>query len=160
LSRHFREIREVGSDQVRVGPGVVLRELNARLALDGRRFAPDPASGEQCTLGRMLATNASGSRALRHGYTRDHVVSLAAVRHTGEAVLASRHARWATPEAQPGRLEDILSSLSTLLQANADLIRRCQPRTPFNRCGYLLDGVLGDGFLDLPRLLAGSEGTL
>src|SRR5262249_15003265 len=129
-------------------------------ALDGRRFAPDPASGEQCTLGGMLATNASGSRVLRHGYTRDHVVSLRAVLNTGEAVLASRHARWATPEAQPGRLEDILSSLSTLLQANADLIRRCQPRTPFNRCGYLLDGVLGDGFLDLPRLLAGSEGTL
>src|ERR687884_1417765 len=85
LSRHFRSILDVGADTVRVQPGVVYRELNARLAREGRRFAPDPASGAQCTLGGMLATNASGSRALRYGYTRDHVVSLRAVLDSGDA---------------------------------------------------------------------------
>src|SRR5262245_9780044 len=43
LSRHLRSILEVGSDTVRVQPGVVLRDLNARLSREGRRFAPDPA---------------------------------------------------------------------------------------------------------------------
>ncbi len=48
----------------------------------------------------------------------------------------------------------------TLLEQHADLIRECQPRTRFNRCGYLLHDVLGGERIDLPRLLVGSEGTL
>src|SRR5207244_4048677 len=61
---------------------------------------------------------------------------------------------------QSGHLQDILQALAVLLEQNADIIRTCRPRTPFNRCGYLLSDVhLGDA-LDLPRLLVGSEGTL
>src|SRR5262249_39926400 len=86
LSPHFRSILEIGSDTVCVQPGVVYRELNAQLAKVGRRFAPDPASGAQCTIGGMLATNASGSRILRHGYTRDHVAGLRLVLDNGDAV--------------------------------------------------------------------------
>jgi FAD/FMN-containing dehydrogenase/Fe-S oxidoreductase len=160
LSRHFRQVFDIGTDQVRVQPGVVLRDLNARLAEQGRRFAPDPASAEQCTIGGMLATNASGSRILRHGYTRDHVISLRVVLDNGECVVAGRQQRLPSPDTQSGRLQDIVSSVATILDGNAELIRRCQPRTAFNRCGYLLDNVLTDGQLDLPRLLVGSEGTL
>src|SRR5579885_271958 len=39
LSRHFRGILEVGADSVRVQPGVTARDLAARLAQGGRRFA-------------------------------------------------------------------------------------------------------------------------
>jgi FAD/FMN-containing dehydrogenase/Fe-S oxidoreductase len=160
LSQHFRAILDVGADTVRVQPGVVHRDLNVRLAREGRRFAPDPASGAQCTVGGMLATNASGSRALRHGYTRDHVASLRAVLDSGDAVTAARHPRWPAPTTRPGRLEDVVSSVATLLEQHADVVRDCRPRTPFNRCGYLLHDVLSDGELDLARLLVGSEGTL
>jgi FAD/FMN-containing dehydrogenase/Fe-S oxidoreductase len=160
LSKHFRDILEVNGDTARVQPGVVLRELNAQLAGVGRRFAPDPASGEQCTLGGMLATNASGARALRHGYTRDHVVSLRVVLNSGDAVTVGRQPRWPAADVRPGRLEDIVSATATLLDQNQNLIRECRPLTPFNRCGYLLDSVLKSDHLDLPRLLVGSEGTL
>src|SRR5947209_4509019 len=44
LSKHFRAVLDVGSDTVRVQPGVVYRELTRRLAAVGRRFAPDPAN--------------------------------------------------------------------------------------------------------------------
>ncbi len=159
LSKHFRHIVAIGSDTVRVQPGVVLRELNHRLLAVGRRFAPDPAH-QECTIGGMLATNASGAHALRHGYTSDHVSQLRMVLDSGDAVEAGRHPRWPAPETEPGRLEDIVSSLATLLEQHAGLIQSCQPGTPFNRCGYRLHGVLeGDG-VDLPRLLVGSEGTL
>src|SRR5207302_7788389 len=84
LSRHLRSILEIGEETVRIQPGVTLRELSSILAACGRRFAPNPACLE-CTLGGMLATNASGSRALRPGYTRDHVESLRIIRDTGEA---------------------------------------------------------------------------
>lgn len=189
LSCHLRGILEIGPDTVRVQPGVVLRDLNNALAPLGRRFAPDPASGSQCTIGGMLANNASGARAFRFGYTRDHVASLRIILDNGEAVAVGKQSRWPAADTPPGRLEDIVFSVATLLEQNAELIRSCQPRTRFNRCGYLMDGVLtpagaaatgvtdpslrGVGtpvaaaqaplpaqYVDLPRLLVGSEGTL
>jgi FAD/FMN-containing dehydrogenase/Fe-S oxidoreductase len=160
LSRCFRDILEVGADTVRVQPGVVLRDLNIRLAQQGRRIGPDPASGGQCTIGGMLANNASGSHVLRHGYTRDHVVGLRAVLDNGEAVAIGRHPRQPTVASGSGRLETLIAGVSDLVAWNAELIRRSQPRTPFNRCGYLLHDVLTPTHLDLARLLVGSEGTL
>ena len=66
-------------------PGVTCAELNAALAQHGRRFAPDPASAATCTVGGMVATNASGGNAFRHGYTRDYVAGLGVVWDSGEA---------------------------------------------------------------------------
>src|SRR4051812_7110832 len=42
FSRFLRRIVAVGEDTVTVQPGVVLGQLNARLAKDGRCFGPDP----------------------------------------------------------------------------------------------------------------------
>ncbi len=63
---------------------MVYRDLTRRLAESGRRFAPQPAHGE-CTLGGMAADNASGPRAFRHGYMRDHVQTLRVVLDDGSA---------------------------------------------------------------------------
>ena len=57
-------------------------------------------------------------------------------------------------------MQDVVSSVVTLLEQNAEAIRDCRPRTRFNRCGYLLHDVLDAEQLDLARLLIGSEGTL
>ena len=177
LSKHFRAVLDVGTDTVRVQPGVVYRELTRQLAAIGRRFAPDPANVE-CTIGGMLANNASGSRALKHGYTRDHVVSLRAILDNGEAVTAevvprtppiraelsvrpsesASNSELRTPNST--RLDDVVSSVVTLIERHAETIRTCRPRTPFNRCGYQLHDVLDADQLDLARLLVGSEGTL
>jgi FAD/FMN-containing dehydrogenase/Fe-S oxidoreductase len=160
LSRHFRSVLEIGTDTVRVQPGVIYRELSEQLARQGRRFAPDPASGNTCTVGGMLANNASGARAYRHGYTRDHVASLRVVLDNADAVAVGRQSRWPAAEQPPGRLEDIVFAAATLLEQKAGLIRECRPRTRFNRCGYLLHDVLTAEHVDLARLLVGSEGTL
>ena len=159
LSRHFRGIREIRSDTVRVQPGVVLQHLNAELAKVGRRFAPDPASGESCTLGGMLATNASGARCIKHGYTRDHVLSCRVVLDNGDLVEAGKELLGLPVEYSP-RLGEIVRGAANLLRTHADLIRDSQPATRFNRCGYLLTDVLRDDVLNLPKLLVGSEGTL
>jgi FAD/FMN-containing dehydrogenase/Fe-S oxidoreductase len=159
LSRHCRSILEIGAETVRVQPGVVHRQLNAELAKVGRRFAPDPASTAQCTIGGMLATNASGSRVLKHGYTRDYVQALRVVFDTGDAAVVGQEPRFPDPNA-PRRLQDITRAVTGLLQQSADLIASCQPRTPYNRCGYRLGGILSETHVDLARLLVGSEGTL
>jgi FAD/FMN-containing dehydrogenase/Fe-S oxidoreductase len=160
LSRNFRQIVEVQGDQVRVQPGVTLAALQQRLAHVGRRFAPDPASGAVCTIGGMLANDASGARALRHGYTRDHVAALRAVLDNGEAVALGLERVPQPTDAQPTHLHDILTALAVLLDQNRELIEQHRPRTPFDRCGYRLAGVMRDEMIDLPRLLVGSEGTL
>ncbi len=159
FSKHFREIGVIQGDTVRVQPGVVYRELNRRLGEIGRRFAPDPASGAQCTIGGMLANNASGARAIKHGYTRDHVVELRVVFDNGEVEPCGREPRRATNGVLT-RKGQLLAELIPLLEQHEELIRACRPRTPFNRCGYLLHDVLGLESLDLARLLVGSEGTL
>ena len=159
LSRHLREVIDAAADSVTVGPGVTCRELAAHLALRGRRFAPDPESGE-CTVGGMLATDASGGRASLHGSTRDHVESLRVVLDSGEAADVAWRSRWPAADTAPGRLDDVVSSVVTLLQQNAELIRATRPRTRFDRCGYRLDGALDGDRLGLHRLLVGSEGTL
>ncbi|QEL14473.1 FAD-binding oxidoreductase [Limnoglobus roseus] len=147
LSANFRAISDITGDTVTVEPGVTLAELNAELAVHSRRFAPDPASGGSCTLGGMIATNASGGSAFRHGYTRDHLAGVRAVRDDGLFLETST-------------TDERLTAVATLLAENRELIRAHQPLAPFNRCGYLLPGVLTRGGVDLAKLLAGSEGTL
>lgn len=160
LSRHFREIVSVGDDHVRVQPGVVLQRLQARLRKDGRRFAPDPASGAVCTIGGMLANNASGSNAALHGYTRDHVREIRFLLDNGDAVNAG-----IVPLPLPfasGSLHfnEILESVTVLLERNDQLIRSSQPKTAFNRCGYALADVYSAARLQIAKALVGSEGTL
>ena len=159
FSRHFRSVLDDGADAIRVQPGVVYRDLTRRLAASGRRFAPQPVHGE-CTIGGMVGGNISGPRAFRHGYMRDHVQALRVVLDDGSASSVGRTSRWPPAEGEHGRLQDVVSSVVTLLDQNAETIRACQPRTRFNRCGYLLHDILDAEQLDLARLLVGSEGTL
>lgn len=157
LSKHFRSIGEIGADTACVQPGVTCAALNARLREVGRRFAPDPASGDVCTIGGMVANNASGARAIRYGYTRDHVRSLRAVLDNGAAVSLPATPLPADADAH---LRDIVTALGFLFDENHDLIAASRPRTPFDRLGYHLHGVRRGSAIDLPRLLVGSEGTL
>jgi FAD/FMN-containing dehydrogenase/Fe-S oxidoreductase len=160
LSKHFRQIVHVGADTVRVQPGVTLAALNARLAEVGRRFAPDPSNAAVCTIGGMLANNASGSRALRYGYTRDHVQSLRVVIDNGDVISVQKETLPHTEADGELHWHDLNTALAELLFQNQDTIAACMPRTRFNRFGYHLENVLKDNVLDLPRLLVGSEGTL
>lgn len=157
FSRHFRAIEAVGSDWARVQPGVVLSQLNQRLAREGRRFGPDSASETYCTLGGMWANNASGSRLIKHGYTHEHVRTLRTVLANGSVEEFASEPR---PAATASPRDQLLARLAELVEAERPLIQACQPRTPYNRCGYRLHDLLVAGRLEMPRLLVGSEGTL
>lgn len=153
LSVHLRAVQQIDGETVTVEPGVTCAALNAALARHGRRFAPDPASAATCTIGGMVATDASGGNAFRYGYTRDYVVGLEVVWDDGEAVRL--------PAADPPpRTAELLRGTTELLAAQADVIRSCRPRTPYDRCGYRLHDVGTPAGVDLARLLVGSEGTL
>lgn len=161
MSIRFRKVLETGPDYVRVQPGVTAAELAAHLEGQGRRFAPDPAQ-TTCTIGGMIATNASGGLAYRHGYTRDHVRSLRVVWDTGEPYHARRPSFVARtePQGEGTRTRDLIAQSTAILGGNVDLIARTRTKTRFDRCGYRLDDLLTPNGADLVRLLVGSEGTL
>jgi glycolate oxidase len=71
---------------VTLEPGVVYANLNKALEKHGLFFPPDPGSGEVCTIGGMVSTNASGIRAVKYGTTRDYVQKLRIVSAFGEAM--------------------------------------------------------------------------
>ena len=158
LSVHFRRLLHIDTDTVTVQPGVILHQLNAELAKIGRRFAPNPASATTCTIGGMIATNASGNNAFHHGYTRDYVAGLGVVWDSGDVDCIGHGGELAGEE--PDRTRNIRESVVELLNKNAERIAITRTRTPFDRCGYQLHGVLTPDGVDLAKLLVGSEGTL
>jgi FAD/FMN-containing dehydrogenase len=70
----------------RVEPGVTIGALNEELSSLGLRFAPDPTSENDATIGGAIACNASGARSLRYGATRPHVRGVKIVNGDAELV--------------------------------------------------------------------------
>lgn len=68
--------------QVDVEPGVIYQDLNSRLRHKGLFFPPDP--GARATVGGMIANNASGTRTVRYGSTKSHVLRLAVALANGD----------------------------------------------------------------------------
>ena len=68
--------------QADVEPGVVYQDLNQKLKYKGLFFPPDP--GARATIGGMIANNASGTRTIYYGSTKDYVLRLSVVLANGE----------------------------------------------------------------------------
>jgi glycolate oxidase len=68
-----------------IEPGVICNALNAKLA-PTHFFPPDPGSAAICTIGGMIATNASGVRAAKYGTTKDYVKALTVVLADGRVI--------------------------------------------------------------------------
>jgi len=78
--KKMNKIIEVDEDnmQTRVQPGIVYDNLNRELERYGLFFPPDPSSGASCTVGGMVASNASGLKAVKYGTTREYVLGFEA----------------------------------------------------------------------------------
>ena len=132
-----------GAGEARVGPGVVLDDLNAAAGAYGLTFGPDVATASRATLGGMIANNSAGARSVVHGLTADHVLALEVTLADGSRATLRRGA------PAPAALEGV-RGLAAAARPPA-LVRRVS--------GYNLDALAGDA-PEWPRLLCGSEGTL
>jgi FAD/FMN-containing dehydrogenase len=81
---------------VRVGPGVVNRDLHQALAPHGLFFPPNPGSWTTSTIGGNTATNAAGPRSFRYGSTRSWVRGLEVVLGSGEILRVGHRSRKAS----------------------------------------------------------------
>jgi D-lactate dehydrogenase (cytochrome) len=68
--------------QVDVEPGLVYQDLNENLKYTGLFFPPDP--GARATIGGMIANNASGTRTVYYGSTKDYILRLKMVLANGD----------------------------------------------------------------------------
>ncbi len=160
FSRYMRRLLETSSDSVRIQPGIVHAQLNELLRPLGRHFGPDPAMSSVTTMGSVIAIDGGGSHWLKYGSARNHVLSLQIVLADGQVLEVGREPldeHRADPQSRRGQL---VTALADLLSREELLIGKHQPESLVNRCGYQLAGVLNGQYLDLTRLLVGSEGTL
>ena len=71
---------------VTVEAGIRLKDLQTELAKHRQYLAMNPPYADRCTLGGIVAANASGSLRLRHGTARNQVLGLRVVRADGAVV--------------------------------------------------------------------------
>ena len=91
---HMNKILAIKTEdfQVDVEPGLIYQDLNEQLRYSGLFFPPDP--GARATVGGMIANNASGTRTVYYGSTRDYVLKLTVVLANGEIIeIGSRSAK-------------------------------------------------------------------
>ncbi len=72
--------------QVIVRPGVIHAKLNDELSQYNLFFPPDPGSSLMCTVGGMVANNASGLRAVKYGTTEQYILGLEVVTPIGDII--------------------------------------------------------------------------
>ncbi|MFD3569009.1 FAD-binding and (Fe-S)-binding domain-containing protein [Streptomyces sp. NPDC058667] len=163
VRRHWVGVEVLdGGARARIRPGTTVVRANAALAPYGRVLGPDPASAVACTIGGVVANNASGMTA---GTTRNSyrtVSSLTVVLPSGTVVdTADPAADEELARAEP-RLCAELTALKAEIEADAELTARIRAKYAIkNTNGYRLDAFLdGDTPVRILRgLMVGSEGT-
>ncbi|MDF7816550.1 FAD-linked oxidase C-terminal domain-containing protein [Runella sp. MFBS21] len=164
ISKYFNQILEINPQEhwVRVQPGVVRDDLNVALRPFGLMFGPETSTANRAMIGGMIGNNSCGLHSISWGATRDHLLEVKALLSDGTEVLFGKPS---STEAKFNPLQQsIFQRLSEIVSQNKSLIREKFPKQSITRrnTGYALDALLDseDIALDLPKLIAGSEGTL
>jgi D-lactate dehydrogenase len=152
-----------GGALVRLGPGVVGADANAKLAPLGRKIGPDPASINAAKIGGIVSNNSSG---MCCGTAQNSYNTLKSMRlmladgtflDTGDAVSVA--AFRASHEAFLGQLDD----LAAKTKENTALAARIRHKFRMkNTTGYSLNALTDfyDPIEVLQHLMIGAEGTL
>jgi len=158
MTRSMKRIVQIDEETVTCEPGVVLDDLNRRLAQSGRKIGPDPSSANRATVGGVVANNATGAHSLQYGHTAAYVERIEAVLADGRTVEFRNGAD--VRQMRGSGLESIAQQCWSLLTTHQAVIDKVQPPTKRNRTGYNIAGICHGDLMDLARLLVSSEGTL
>ncbi|MFH8387064.1 FAD-binding and (Fe-S)-binding domain-containing protein [Kitasatospora sp. NPDC018058] len=145
-----------------VEPGLVLDELNRRLAPHSLKFGPKPSTHSHCALGGMIGNNSCGASAQAYGKTADNVRRLEVLTYEGARFWAGpmSEEEFARIVAAGGPQARLYQGLHDLTARHLAEIRRGYPKIPRRVSGYNLDALLPENGFNLARALVGSEGTL
>jgi FAD/FMN-containing dehydrogenase len=133
---------------IRVQPGVLRGEVEARARAHGLRFPVDPSSGAFCTIGGMASTNAAGSHSMHFGSMRSWVNGLSCL--FADGTRADLRRGTGSPRGVP--------AIDRFLELAHVLDSDCHPGVLKDSSGYGIAEYRRTG--ELVDLLVGSEGTL
>ncbi|MFG2750469.1 FAD-binding and (Fe-S)-binding domain-containing protein [Streptomyces xanthophaeus] len=164
VRRHWAGIEVLDDGHLaRIRPGTTVLRANAALARYGRILGPDPASAIACTLGGVVANNASGMTA---GTTRNSYRTLSSLTFVlpGGTVVdtADPMADEELARAEPALCHGLME-IKREIEADPALVARIRAKYEIkNTTGYRLDAYLdGNTPVEILRgLMVGSEGTL
>jgi len=164
FTKYFNHIKEIGDGYAITEPGVYYRDFEKEAAKRGLLLPSYPASKDICTVGGMVANNASGEKTLIYGSTAKYVESLKVVLSDGNEY-----------EIKPlGRIElnkkleqqnfegEFYRKIWQLVNNNYELLRSAKPNVSKNSAGYYLWNIWDKEreVFDLTQLFTGSQGTL
>ncbi|MWV65798.1 FAD-binding protein [Halorubrum sp. JWXQ-INN 858] len=156
----------------RVQSGAYVGDLNAAVAPDGLKFAPDPAWRDKSAVGGAIGNNSTGSHSLKYGKTDHYIEELEVVLADGTVATFGEVAVEDLRESADPDADDLLprihAAVVRVLDEEADAIDERFPELKRNVSGYNFDRLLAEyrgefgeaGVVNLGRLIAGSEGTL
>lgn len=176
ISKHLNQILEINEKEhwVKVQPGVVLDELNKKLAPYKLFFGPETSTSNRCTIGGMIGNNSCGARSLIYGSTREHLLEVSGFLADGSFVTFKDITKQEFEEkCQLPTLEGNIYSSTKLQLENTtiqNLIKESYPDSRLKRrnMGYAIDLLLESEIFNknnheafnFCKLIAGSEGTL
>jgi len=159
-SKYFNRLLEFNAEEqwARVEPGIVLDELNARLAPHGLRFAPDISTASRATIGGMMANNSAGARSVLYGTTLHHVLEQTVALSDASVVHFREIGRDQVPQGDSLEAR-CYETVLRLAREHAEEIERRYPKIVRRVGGYNLNCFV-QGPVNLARMMVGSEGTL
>ena len=158
--------------RAQVQGGAYIGDLNAAVASDGLKFAPDPAWRDKSAIGGAIGNNSTGSHSLKYGKTDHYIEEVEVVLADGTVTTFGEVAVDDLRESADPNAEELLpriyAEVVRILDEETAEIDEHFPEMKRNVSGYNLDRLLAEyrgeygeeGTVNLGRLLAGSEGTL
>lgn len=119
---------DVANMQVIVRPGVIHADLNEHLARYNLFFPPDPGSSKMCTIGGMVANNASGLRAVKYGCTEQYILGLEVVLPNGEVIITGGMKSKAIKNVSGLNLTKLMVGSEGILGVITRIRLRCWPK--------------------------------
>jgi FAD/FMN-containing dehydrogenase len=135
--------------------GVIWSTLDVAARRRGLRFPVDPSSGSFCTIGGMVATNASGAHTLRYGSTRAWVNAIDCVFSDGDRAVITRGE---PPPKRVGPIARFMHDVHGEIVASDKRRPMRHEGVRKESSGYAIHDYATKA--DLVDLLVGSEGTL
>ena len=160
FSRHLRRVVQSATSRSASSRGSST-SVSTSTSRAGPAVRPRPGGQPRDDDRRPARCGRLGSRRLKYGSARRHVLGLRVVLADGTVLEAGREPlRGGRSTDGHPRKRELIDALVGLLTSHAARIARHRPRCSANRCGYQLWDVLTEDSLDLARLIVGSEGTL
>ena len=164
FSKYLDQLLEVNQEEqwARVQPGIVLDQLNQRLAAHNLQYAPDPTTANRACVGGGIGNNSCGAHSVIYGKTLDHVLEMDVVlADATQAHFRSLDSHELEAKLSGSGLEsDIYRGLRRLARENLTEVQARYPTIQRRVSGYNLDEFLTDDPFNLSRMVVGSEGTL